>query len=151
MALDVMLKMKHILLLISVTFFGWSCFSNVFIFEEGSSSFLFGLICLIFGFGQISWFANPALIASWIVYFKRNYRLACVFGAAAFLLGLCAIFIKELPKDEAGNTTRVLGFCRGYYLWMSAHFTMLLSSVLLWIKTNKQNKAQHHKPDRADR
>ena len=132
--------MKLVPPIISIALFTWSCFSNVFIFEEGSSSFLFGLICLVFGFGHLSWFANPALVTAWVLYFRRRFRLASAFAAVALLLGLSAFLITELPRDEAGNTTRILGFYRGYYLWMSAHSVILLSSLYLWAKTNKQNK-----------
>lgn len=129
--------MNRVLPLVSLGLFVWSCFSNVFIFEEGNSSYLFGLICLLFGFGETSWYANPALLTAWILHSKKYYRLASGAGAVAIGLGLTAILIEEMPKDGAGNMTRVLGFHLGYYLWMSAHIVITLSGLYHWAKSKQ--------------
>lgn len=129
--------MKNLLLYFSIGLFVLSCCSNVFIFEEGDSSFLFGLICLLFGFEHLSWYANPALFGAWIFCFLRKYRLAILFAAAAFLLGFAALNVEEVPRDSSGSKTRVLGFHIGYYLWMSAHLTALVFSVWRSLVANR--------------
>jgi len=127
--------MKALILMPSVGLFVWSCFSVVFIFEEGDPSFLLGLICLFFGFGQISWYANPALFGAWFLFSKAKFFPASVLGLVAVVIGFSALGIEELPRNEAGHMTDVLGFQRGYYLWMAAHFTTLLASTVMWLKT----------------
>ncbi len=134
--------MKNLLLYFSIGLFVLSCCSNVFIFEEGDSSFLFGLICLLFGFEHLSWYANPALFGAWIFCFLRKYRLAILFAAAAFLLGFAALNVEEVPRDSSGSKTRVLGFHIGYYLWMSAHLTALVFSIWRSISTMKEQKSR---------
>lgn len=139
--------MKHLLLWISIGLFVLSCCSKVFIFEEGNSSFLFGLICLLFGFEHLSWYANPALFTAWVLCFLKKYRLAIVFAAMAFLLGFAALNVEEVPRDSSGTKTRVLGFHIGYYLWMSAHLAALLFSV--WRSFSAKNEKKRTTQDPA--
>jgi hypothetical protein len=73
---------QQIALLFSGTFYGISLLCPVFALKEGDSSWLPGFVCLLFGFWQLAWYANPLYFAGLVALREKlHYCSAFMFCA----------------------------------------------------------------------
>ena|SRR3970282_1467810 len=102
------------------------------------------IIVLVFGFFGIlsggvglSWFANPLIIASWILI--KNNKISTILSIIAFVLSFSFLFFKEIMTDESGNLREILGYKLGYWLWLLSIFITLLGNLTVKIKLKRNN------------
>jgi hypothetical protein len=133
------MKTKAIFSAICAILFGVSLFREVFVFQSGDSSFLMGLICLLFGWSKVQWLANPLVVASHILLFRGRHRLSVLSSVIAVALALSTLGMREVPKDESGAITPILGFSLGYYLWLSVMVITLAEAIALSLVSKRNS------------
>jgi hypothetical protein len=106
-----------------------SLFCPIFEPAEGSSGFIFGLLCLIFGFAHLAWYANPLLFLSGIFFLLQRDGAALFFSGAAIAVGLTTLMIPEIPRDTSGQMTAVVGYNVGFYLWLASMGVVLAAAL----------------------
>lgn len=110
-----------------------SLFCPVFVFQEGNSSFLLGLVCLLFGFGYIAWYANLFYFGALVAFLIGKAGWAAGLAAVAIGFGLTTLRIVQVPKDSGGQMTAIVGYHIGFYLWMASMVTVLaVAGIRLW-------------------
>ncbi len=118
-----------------------SLFLNVFTFPAGDAGCI-GWFCLLFGFGHLAWYANWLLLVSHKMMLEEKNLLdwiAPVLALAALGLALTTFSITQLPKDEAGNMSKVTGYGAGFYLWMACIVGTIVAQVFFFLR-NLMNK-----------
>lgn len=113
---------------LAVTLFVISLGFNTLIPSEGDPSFLFGLICLLFGFGYLQWYANPLFFLSALLVAKGS-RLALGTSGLSFILALSVLSIQRVPFNEGGDEADVIGYGSGFFLWLASILVLMLSSL----------------------
>lgn len=124
------MKIRRIALWCSGALFAISLFCPAFKLEEGHSSFLLGFVCLLFGFGHLPWYANFFYLASIVALILRRSLLAAILAASAAAIALTTLGIKEMPRNEAGDRTAVVGYGPAFYLWLSSMLVIVIAVVL---------------------
>jgi ABC-type branched-subunit amino acid transport system permease subunit len=119
----------------SAAVYAVSLFCPVFDFEQGHSGFLLGFVCLLFGFGEIAWFANPVFFAGLLAFRLRKDLLAGTLAAIAVAIAMTTIRITEVPKNEGGQMTNIQGFGPGFYLWVTSMVILLVVAGRHGLKT----------------
>ncbi len=71
----------------------------------------------IFG-GAVAWFANPLLLASWILLVCGLSRVALWIAGGALLTGLSFLTIDSLLISEAPTFAHITRLGAGYWLWL---------------------------------
>lgn len=105
----------------------------------GWSAFLLGWIPALFdllGFLRghvedwtcIAWFANPLLLACWILTVRHRRYRALALGATALALGLVFLATKELPMGDHELKEVVPG--GGYRLWVLSIVAAFVGAAL---------------------
>jgi len=117
-------------LVLSISLFITSTGFKTLILSKGDSSFLFGLICLLFGFSYLPWFANPLFVLGIIFLLLKRFSLAVAASGLSVILATTTLFIREAPYNEAGHTASVIGYGLGFYLWLGSISVLLLTSLL---------------------
>ena len=121
-------KFKIVALIISVLLFVMSLTQPAFYIDRSDPdgwSNSFGLL-FIGWFGALSgsgaamsWLANPFIIISWFVLFKRT-RLALVLSFLATLFSLLFLFFHTVISGEDGAYSVISARKAGYWLWLSS-------------------------------
>jgi len=117
-------------LVLSISLFITSTGFKTLILSKGDSSFLFGLVCLLFGFSYLPWFANPLFVLGIIFLVLKRFSLAVAASGLSVILAATTLFIREAPYNEAGHTASVIGYGLGFYLWLGSISVLLLTSLL---------------------
>jgi hypothetical protein len=117
-------------LVLSISLFIASLGFKTLILSKADSSFLFGLICLLFGFSYLPWFANPLFVLGVIFLLLKRFSLAVTASALSAILATTTLFIREAPYNEAGHMASVIGYGAGFYLWLAGICVLLLTSLL---------------------
>lgn len=134
------MKNRWIVLLGSGLLYGISLFFPAFALKEGQSSFLPGFVCLLFGFGEFAWYANPLYFASLITLLLKKTYLTALLSCSALAIAVTTIWIEQLPRDASGETTTVVGYGPAFYLWLSSMLVILGASVMDILKAGTSNK-----------
>jgi hypothetical protein len=92
------------------------------------SSFLVGLVCLLFGMSYLSWYANPFIVFSGLLLLEEKPVWAAGVAAIATGLALSALSIQEIERNEAGTMAPVIGYGAGFYLWVGCTVVLLLTA-----------------------
>lgn len=117
-------------IILSAITYALSLFLPPFILAEGHSSFILGFVCLAFGFEKVAWLANPLHFASVAALaLMKKTHLAAVSSAAAIAIALTTIAIKELPRNESGALTAVVGYGPAFYLWIASMLIILVAAI----------------------
>jgi hypothetical protein len=96
----------------------------------------FGLIAFLLGWLNFNligliWLANPLFLLSLFLFFSsKKTKYALIFSLIASILAISFTQIDEIIKTEGGNTGKITEYLTGYWLWVSAIFLMLISSIL---------------------
>ena len=122
-----------------ITLKQWSVFLYVISFVTPvfiGAWFYVGVICFIWGWiGLLSfewtmglpWLANLLFFTN-LILGKRKINLRIKLSAISILFGLCAIGIRELPRDEGGGNYEVyVGF--GFLFWILSFIILLISQI----------------------
>ena len=67
--------------------------------------------------GTIAWFANPALLLTWIFLLLRARRPALIASRTALILSLFFFVCPDLPIDHSKEMRNMHGSV-GFYAWM---------------------------------
>jgi len=93
------------------------------------SSFLIGIVCLLFGMSYFAWYANPLILLSGIFLLKAKPAWAAGAAAIAMLLALTTFTIERIERNEAGTMAPVSGYGAGFYLWLGCTVVLLLTAA----------------------
>jgi hypothetical protein len=76
---------------------------------------------------MFAWFANPALIATWVLMLFRKLRMAALWCAiAALVISLTFLLHGDMMKDEGGNRAQITAYGVGYWLWIASIVTAVI-------------------------
>lgn len=108
----------------------------------GDSVGSFGLVAFLLGWvnmleAGIAWLANPILLLSWILLFNRRIKASLVLGIVALLFSLSFLLFDEVVANEGGGKREIVGYGRGYWLWVSSCVVNLLGSLVVNIKMKR--------------
>ena len=87
----------------------------------------------------LSWFANPLLLAAWIM-IKKNLKAAMFLSVFSFLLALFFLVFDQIVDNEGGIAHPIISHNAGYWLWVFSHLVMLTSTFVLMYRYNVRNK-----------
>ncbi|MDE3250687.1 MAG: hypothetical protein KGO82_18645 [Bacteroidota bacterium] len=107
---------------------------------------LLGWAGLTSGISGIAWFANPLLIASWLM-LRRNLTAGMFMSIGAALLAMSFLVFDTVATSESGHTGQVTNYKAGYWLWMGSTFCMLAASFYLKLMANREAMRQRPKPN----
>ncbi len=97
------------------------------------------LLGLFFGVcvPYVAWFANPPLVAAWILMSKpRRGILALSFAILSLALACCFPLQKQFMRDEAGNMSDITRYASGYYWWLASIATALVACIVSVIRSH---------------
>jgi len=143
-----LVKLKHVLLAISVVLF-WSSLFCVPFTIEGDDSKSPAILCLLLGWlslgggAGISWLANPFLLFAWLYWFK-NTKASFWFSAISLLFSISFLLFDEV---ERGSGRKIISIGSGYYLWLISIITFLGSTIIIYILEKKQPFIHPHQLD----
>ncbi len=86
----------------------------------------YGYNILAYGFlgilgGIIGWYGNPLYLFAFILFLFKKYHAAYIISLAAFVVGLTALLVREIPRNEGGVHNFVVDHLgSGYYLWLTS-------------------------------
>ena len=91
-----------------------------------------GWTCLVFGWLQLAWYANPLLLASHVTMHLRKSWLALILSVLALAFTPATFSVTKFPIDEAPNYATVTGYGPGFYFWVaSIALTVLCQAGLI--------------------
>jgi hypothetical protein len=122
------LPVKHVLLGVALILFLASLVNETLIYAQ-DSSFLVGLVCLLFGMDYLAWYANPLLAIAGCLMLGNQPRSSFAASLAALALACSAFAIAEIPRNEAGTMAQVIGYGAGFWLWLSSITTLAAAAV----------------------
>jgi len=102
--------------------------------------FLIGWLGLLSG--TIAWFANPLLIAAWVLFWLRRYWIALALGAAALFCALSFLNVDTVVVSEAPTFAKVTGFGLGYWLWITSMIVITAGSGLALLGLVRDARAE---------
>jgi hypothetical protein len=136
---------KRIFRRLSVVLFFISLPLTAFIMGTESVS---GFKALIYGwvgirrFSGVPWLANPLCLFTWFLFFspKLEARRNAVFtSAAAFLLSLSFLLVREIPPISPGMKAAAVSAKVGYWLWLASMVSLFVSAILNLPNLRKAN------------
>jgi hypothetical protein len=141
---------RYIILLASIALF-LVCLTQDGFYIEGpnpravSSAFyllLVGWLGLLSG--TIAWFANPLVIAAWVLFALRRHGFALGLSVAALFCALSFLNVDTVVVSEAQTFAKVTGFGFGYWLWVASMLVIAAGSacVLLGLVRDPQAPAK---------
>jgi len=113
-----------------------SCCMECYRVSGGLAIGSFGLMALLLGWLNFDavglvWLANPLFLLSLILFlFSKKIKLALFLSAIACYLSLYFMQIEEIIKDEAGHVGEITDYLLGYWLWVSANVTLVLTLIV---------------------
>jgi hypothetical protein len=88
--------------------------------------------------GQMAWYANLLLPAILLAIHFRRYQTAAGLAAIASVVGLQALMVSRLPRNEAGVDDLVVDHLgSGFYLW-EISFVLALAYCLTMIGASRR-------------
>ena len=101
--------------------------------------FLIGWLGAFSGGAAITWFANPALLFSWIT-LKSNPKFSMIAAFSACLLAMFFLMFGEITANESGQVQPITEYRLGYWLWLSSTVVMVFGSA--WaVRMQRMGKA----------
>src|SRR6185295_4711314 len=127
---------------LAFTLFVASLGFNTLKLSEGDTSFLMGLICLVFGFSYLPWFANPLFLLSAILLIAKKPRWALGTSALSLILAISTFSIQKAPYNEGGDEANVIAYGPGFFLWLASISVLLSTSFLFGTNPRASANAQ---------
>lgn len=107
-------------------------YKSILIFLFGAISFLGGGILEFF-----VWSANIWFFVSILFFFKKKYSLSIICSTIATIIASSFIFWNNILISENGREGIINTLETGYFLWVAAFLSVLISAVYLKIKINR--------------
>ena len=112
-------------------------------YDAWSNSFILLIMgwlgAMVTGGGALAWFANPFILASWIVSSKYS-KLSVLFGIVATLFALSFLFTDEVITSEAGTYSKITEYKAGYWLWFCSIVVFTTGMLIMEIRKMLTNK-----------
>jgi len=128
MAADRTSRVRVAGIVLASALFLFSLGGNTLIYAE-DSSFLLGIICLLFGQGYLPWYANLFIVFSGLFLFGQKPTWAAGAALISTALALTTLSIQEIERNEAGTMATVTGYGAGFYLWLGSNVVLLMTSL----------------------
>lgn len=111
---------------------GFPAFSGLDILKQGASAWRDGVV---------AWYANPVFFVALIAGFLRRFRLALGLATFGILLALSS-FTAGSMAESTGRSVPAFGFAIGFYLWLTAFVTLILSCAIGIYKESGSNQVR---------
>ena len=89
---------------------------------------LIGWLGAFSGGAAITWFANPALVFSWLT-LKRNPKYAMISAFSAFLFAMLFLMFGQISDSGSGHSQPITEYRAGYWLWLASTVVMVFGSA----------------------
>ena len=99
---------------------------------------LFGWMAPFAAPANIGWWANPALLISWVMGLQWQYRSAAGVAIAALVFCLIPLADPNVVMNEGGIIQRIVGFRSGYFLWLASAVVNLACQLALLHLANEE-------------
>lgn len=132
-------NLRKIILFLSMLAFVISLTQNCYCTAEDCMPSIFALLFGFFGIfsGVVSWFANPALLYSWI-HIKDNEKSTMLSVLALFLAGIFLIY-RKVGSNENGGTSEIISYELVYWLWLCSTGITFFGNLLIGRKLKIDN------------
>ncbi|MBX3732689.1 MAG: hypothetical protein KF791_08850 [Verrucomicrobiae bacterium] len=145
------MKPRVLTCLASATLYTIALFTPAFAFAEGDSSFILGMVCLLFGWGKFAWYANPILLAAYIAFLKKKDVLTTILSVAALAVAATTLSIEEVPRNSSGTLTRVVGYGLGFYFWLASMAVLFAAGIHRIVVRRRADPTVDTAPSRRDK
>ena len=125
-----------VLFVISLT---QKCYCTTTSCSDSIMVFLLGWAAIFSTGAGLCWFANPLLLAAWIV-IKKNIKVAMFLSVFSFLLALFFLVFDQIVDNEGGIAHPIISYNVGYWLWTASHLVMVAGTFVLMYRHNVRNK-----------
>lgn len=114
-----------VLFLISLT---QKCYCTTGNCSDSIMVLLIGWLGAFSGGAAITWFANPALLVSWLTFTKSaNTSLIASFIASFF--AVIFLMFGTITANESGQDQPIIAYRAGYWLWLASSVVMLVANL----------------------
>jgi hypothetical protein len=72
------------------------------------------------------------------MFMKKTY-LTALLSCSALAIALTTFGIEQMPRDESGNMTAVVGYGPAFYLWLSSMLVILGATLIDILKVRTSN------------
>lgn len=86
--------------------------------------------------GTLAWLANPALILSWAMAILKRPPLSLLAALAALALMMSFLLQTTVISSEAPQYSRIVGYGRGFWLWVGSAAVQVLGSAIAAMPTD---------------
>ena len=130
------MRLPRIITLISVAVFVASLTQKGFSTAgEEPGSWSPGLYLLLIGplgllTGVYEWFANPFLLAAWILSWFGKNKIALPLALIATGLIVAFLFRQIMIVSEAPTYAKITGYAAGYWLWLTSAIIATLAAMV---------------------
>lgn len=133
-------KLRKTILFLSISTFVISLTQDCYCMPNDCVLSIFAFLFGFFGVlsGVVSWFANPALIYSWIN-IKDNEKATLLSVLSLFLAGIFMVY-QKVGSNEAGHTSEIVSYKLGYWLWLVSILITFIGNLLIGRKLNIDKK-----------
>ncbi len=114
-----------VLFLLSLT---QKCYCTTSNCSDSIMVFLIGWLGAFSGGAAITWFANPALMVSWLTFTKSPNTSLIASGIAA-LFALAFLTFYQVTANENGQAQQIISYKPGYWLWVASAVVMLSANL----------------------
>ncbi len=101
---------------------------------RGFLNLLIGWLGVLSSNGSKAWLANPFLLASWFLAFRKP-KWALALSSIAFVFAIRFYFQDTLIKNEAGMIGKITDYKAGYWLWVSSISVLLVGGFVSILKS----------------
>lgn len=88
--------------------------------------------------GEFTWLANPLMLLGWVLFLRKAHRYAVLFALIALALMLSFMFRKTIVSSEAPTYSRIIGYGRGYWLWVASGAALLFGATLAFRRPERE-------------
>jgi hypothetical protein len=103
--------------------------------EDSAALLVIGYFGLLDGI--VAWFANPALLAAWIYFYLKRFKISLFFSFLAFCLIVSFFFQKTISVNEAGTMAEITGYGLGFWLWLASSVASTVAAIIGTISFKK--------------
>lgn len=141
-----------IALLASICLFCLSLLSDAFYLTTstprtgfpGWQLFFFGWSALLHG--GVSWLANPAMCAAWLLLALRCPVRSAGLAALGLTLMVSFLLVSEVASMYGESIERPAAYGAGYALWIASAIVLLLGSIVAALPTEFLNESANNEP-----
>jgi len=129
-------SLKGIIVFLILCIYIASLTMECYLVNDKASIGSFGVIALLLGWLNFDligliWLANPFFIISLFLFtFSKKTKLVLIFSTISSVLAISFTFIEEIIWNEAGHVGKITDYLTGYWLWSTAIFLLLISSII---------------------